>query len=86
MLKNVIGRERRKILVHKKHIGDIVEIIYKMGLQQEGLINFTIGNCGWAKAPDCYYIYITLNDRYYFKFLKMVKDYGINLLPETIGY
>lgn len=86
MLKNIIGRERRRILVDKSNVGDILEIIYKLGLQNDGLINLAIGNCGWAKAPDCYYIYVTLNDRYYYKFMRYVKDNDIELLPETTGF
>ena len=86
MLKNIVARERRRILVTKKDIGDIFEIVYEMGLQLDGHVNLAIGNCGWQKAPDCYYVLVTLNDKYYNIFLKNIKERNIELLPETIRY
>ena len=45
-----------------------------------------MGNCGWAKAPSCWFFHFLISDYKWYQLLKRFKEEEINLLPETIGY
>jgi hypothetical protein len=45
-----------------------------------------IGNCGWAKAPNAWYLHFKISNKAWTKALQIMADNKLQLLPETTGY
>lgn len=71
------------ILVNKEDVIKVIDIVNKSGYFPP---RFQVGNCGWAKAPDCWYVVCTLAIWRYDKAMKMLAEAGIEILPPTTGY
>ena len=48
--------------------------------------DFAIGNCGWAKAPECWFIRFNSTETNWVKILKEFVNREIKLNPVTTGY
>ena len=77
----------RHMLVDASELTKALQVLNKLNiscLPSEG--NMKVGNCGWAKAPDCWFITFNATNRKYVDILKEFKKNNIHLLPETTGY
>ena len=45
-----------------------------------------MGNCGWAKAPNCWYVHLSCSDKMWYSILEKLSEEKVELLPETTGY
>ena len=70
----------REFLVDKKDVAKMVLIMSRHGYKAK------YGNCGWKYAPDCYYIFVWLNNKDYITVLQEIAETDIELLPPTTGY
>ena len=76
---------RMKILVDIEQIEEVIKVLNRYNCDK----SLKIGNCGWEKAPNCYYVIFNVNDDEVD--LECLIDYmrnrGIVFLPEsTTGY
>ena len=46
----------------------------------------TTANCGWAKAPHCWFVYFKCSDEKWYRILQGLKNKNIELYPPYIGY
>ena len=87
MLKDVLFGKYRHLLVDASELTKALQVLSKNHvtcLPLDG--NLKVGNCGWAKAPDCWFVTFTVNNKKYVEILKEFKKNNISLLPETTGY
>lgn len=85
MLKNII-RTRRRIFIDKNDMVTVLEILCKYEVCWHDLANLKVGRCGWAKAPDCWFVHVSVGDRKWNNILKEFKNKGVTLLPETVRF
>ena len=82
---NIIRRyikTRREILVNEDMVQKALVVLNDHGI----FTNLSISNCGWAKAPDCWFIHCDASEETWVSVLEdFVKD-GVKILPETTGY
>ena len=72
----------RELLFDKKNVYEVIEV-----LQKNGHLSVRVGNCGWKNAPDAMFAIFTCSKKKYCKILMELKTkYGIDTLPETVGY
>lgn len=84
LLKKVTGKTRQ-ILVDRSQVCDILDIMELDCDIPSSSIH--VGNCGWKKAPNCYFIHTCwISDEKWFNCLREFNRKGITLLPETTGY
>jgi hypothetical protein len=57
-----------------------------MEATSNGITNFRIGNCGWAKAPNCYFVAFYATRDQYVKTMENLNDKHVKILPESTGY
>ena len=84
MLLDMIIKHRHEILVDYSQLALTLSVLGEFGITWKGGI--TLGNCGWAKAPNCWCIFVTITYKKWYKVLKRFEEEGIELLPPTIGY
>lgn len=78
--------KRRNLLISEVQILGTLKILNDLGITQSVITDFNLGNCRWAKAPDCWFISFRCRDKKWYNILKKLKEEGIMLLPETTGY
>ena len=74
-------KKRHEVLVDKNNVNDVV-----MSATSNGVTGFRIGNCGWLKAPDCYFIAFTATLKQYASIMEDLNNKEIKILPESVGY
>ena len=56
-------------------------------LKECGYIKATVCNCGWAKAPLCYFMRVSVTDKQFEDICRKMNKYGVKLLDDkTVGY
>ena len=55
------------------------------GLSPIDFFDLHVANCGWKKAPDCWFISWHATEKTWYRCLHAFKKYGVYLLPETTG-
>lgn len=81
MLNNIFKKDRY-LLVDLKQIQTALTVLKVCDYTKA-----TVCNCGWAKAPSCYFMRITVTDKKYNYICRMMKKYGVDLLDEkVVGY
>lgn len=83
-LLNRIIFHRHEILVDYSQLAPTLSILNEFDITWKERITF--GNCGWRKAPTCWFVFMTISDHKWYNVLKRFKEEGIDLLPPTIGY
>ena len=83
-MENIFFRKRRQILIDESEVTKTILVLQEFGININDTI--AVGNCGWAKAPKCWFIVAHINDKTWYKILQKIKDAEITLLPETTGY
>jgi len=85
--------KHRSLLVDEKDVTKVLDVFNSCKSQnmlfwwvETWFQNLHIGNCGWAKAPTCWYISFEVPDRMWYKILQNLAVRGVTILPETIGY
>lgn len=86
MKTNIFFRKRREMFIDKSELVTVLEVLNKHEITYADLANLKMGNCGWAKAPNCWFIMFSANDRTWYQILKEFKVKNITLLPETVRY
>jgi hypothetical protein len=77
----------RDILVDEIQLTKVIKILDNNGLTWESpFAHLRMGNCGWKKAPSCWFVNLYCTDGKWARVLKEFKENGIHLLPETTGY
>ena len=74
-------KKNYEVLVEKENVNDVV-----MEATSNGITNFRIGNCGWAKAPNCYFVAFYATRDQYIKTMENLNDKHVKILPESTGY
>lgn len=70
-----------EILIDKKDAMNMLNI-----LNDADVIRYTIKSCGWAKAPDCWFVHFRANNRKWVTVLQMMKQRDVEFLPPTVAY
>lgn len=83
---NKIIRKRRRILIDKKDMVTVLEILCKYDSCWQDMANMKVGRCGWAKAPDCWFVHVNVTDKKWASILREFNNKKVTLLPETVGY
>lgn len=73
--------KERKFLVDAKDVLETVRVIQRF----RWIPSAEVGNCGWAKAPDCWFVYFRCTDKTYAKILAAIYNKGIKLLSDLVG-
>lgn len=76
-------RKKRNVLVNFDDLAELLAILDKHNLTWH---NLSVGNCGWAKSPKCWFVYFRASNNEWVSILTAIKRKQINLLPETEGY
>ncbi|MBP5595026.1 MAG: hypothetical protein J6Y02_06565 [Pseudobutyrivibrio sp.] len=76
---------KREFLVNEKDVTRVIDIINR-NCRLAFLAGIRAGNCGWALAPECWYIRFPAHNKDYVNILKTLAKSKIELLPETTGY
>ena len=76
--------KKREFLINEKDVTEVISIINKNSIAF--FMGMQAGNCGWALAPECWYIRFPATNKQYVKILKEIARKNIELLPETTGY
>lgn len=84
MLLDRIIKHRHEILVDYSQLAATLSVLNEFEITWKETVTF--GKCGWAKAPTCWFVFMTISDHKWYKVLKRFKEEGIDLLPPTIGY
>lgn len=74
-------KKRREVLVDKNNVNDVV-----MSATSNGVTGFRIGNCGWMKAPNCYFVAFASTLKQYAAIMEDLNNKEIKILPESVGY
>ena len=85
MLDRII-RKRREILIDKKDMVTVLEILCKYDSCWQDLANLKVGHCGWAKAPDCWFVHVSVTEHKWFFILKEMKNKNVTLLTDLVRY
>ena len=79
-LLNKVVKRRHSLLVDYDQLSLTISCLSSLDIFQ-----ITTGNCGWAKAPNCYFVNFTISDEKWYNLLDEFKKEGVVLLPETTG-
>lgn len=79
-MSNTFGKWR-SILVDESELVDMLKILDKLDVGP-----ICMGNCGWQKAPDCWYVDFQAFDETYYNILEEMVENEVHMLPETTGY
>lgn len=82
-LSRIIFR-RHELLIDINDLTAMMKILDDHDLTLKGKVFF--GNCGWAKAPDVWFVIFNCSDRLWYEILPEIKESKIEILPEYIGY
>ena len=89
MLKEVFKKRRHlDFLVDISDIEKVLKVLQEYGLAESTIpTNLRIGNCGWAKAPNCYYVSLIIPLEEVENVVKSMRESNITFLPEsTTGF
>ncbi len=78
--------ERRRILIDKKDMVKALEILDNNKATWHGLTKLKLGCCNFEKAPDCWFIALSVSNKKWATILKTFVEKEVVLLPETTGY
>lgn len=85
--------KKRHILVNEKHVTTAIDIVNTVigdhilvAAALMNYCNFSVGCCGWAKAPECWFIDFVATDKDWYTMCYHFKQKGVEILPETVGY
>lgn len=81
---NILFRKFRSILIDESDVTKTILILQEFDINIDG--NIHVGNCGWAKAPTCWFINAYINDKTWYQVLQKIAAANIELLPPTTGY
>lgn len=81
-----IFRKQRNILVDFEDLANVLNILDKHDLTWQYLADLKIGNCGWKKAPNCWFVHVRATNKTWISVLRSIKQNNITLLDETTGY
>ena len=74
-------KSMRRIYINGESVKDVHVI-----LNENGIYNVSIGNCGWKKAKYCWFVYFRSNAWTFAKIMTAINKQGIKTYPNTIGY
>ncbi len=89
MLKEFFKKRRRlDFLVDISDIEKVLKVLQEYGLAESMIpTNLRIGNCGWGKAPNCYYVSLMISLEEIENVVKSMRESDITFLPEsTTGF
>lgn len=85
--------KKRHILVNEKDVTMAIKIVNEVkgdhilvAAALMNLCNFSVGWCGWAKAPECWFIDFVATDNDWNKICRDFNQKGVEILPETVGW
>lgn len=81
---NKITFRRHELLIDVSDLTTMMKLLDDHNFTGRRKVIF--GNCGWGKAPNCWYVIFTCNDKEWYEMLPEMKERKITLLPEYIGY
>lgn len=87
MIENLISKisfRSRDLLVDFGQMTKVLKVFDELDVLWKHRV--FMGNCGWAKAPDCWYIHLSCSDSMWYSILRRLKEEEVELLPETTGY
>lgn len=70
-----------EVLVNKRDVTNVI-----MEATANKITNFKIGNCGWKKAPNCYFVVFHATQDQYIKTMENLNKKHVKILPESTGY
>ena len=81
---NRITFRRHELLIDVSDLTTMMKILNNHNLTNRQKVIF--GNCGWGKAPNCWFILFRCNDKDWYEMLPEMKESKVTLLPEYVGY
>ena len=81
---NKVTFSKHSLLIDFSDLATMMSILDSYDLTWKKRIYF--GNCGWAKAPNCWFVIFRCSDYVWYKMLVKMKECKITLLPEYVGY
>ena len=79
---NKITFENHELLIDVTDVSKTLEIVNKH-IDPRKVVT---ANCGWGKAPHCWFVHFRCNDDKWYDILRELKRNDVALLPPYIGY
>lgn len=79
---NNIFKKHRELLVNGEELRKAMAVLTACDYQSA-----KVGNCGWAKAPNVYFLFFDATNKVYNDICMKMNKYGVELLDDkVVGY